>query len=141
MRRWLFPILIFAFSFLGLAALTTAYYMPEIREALIFQPARRSAEEAVRSIAEGEKAVYRKTGKLLSLSLAATAPGSSALAFDWVALNQNGFQYDAMLQPNRQMRVRALPTPEAAADLRVPPQIYVADLSPQGDFLKGGWVP
>ena len=141
MRRWLYPSLIFAFAALGLAVLAGAYYMPEIREAVVFQPVRRNVETNVRRIADGQKAAYRKTGKLVTLSPSNTAPGSAALDLNWTAFAEDGFQYDAVVQPNRQLRVRALPKPEAVSNLEVPPQMYVADISPQGDFVRGGWYP
>ncbi len=141
MRRWLYPALILLFSATGLAAVAVGFYMPQIRDAMVFEPARRNVEDAVRRIAEGQRVALTKTGKFVPLSAANTAPGSAALGLDWTSLSGQGFQFDAALQPSRQLRVRALPQPDAVSALRVPAQMYVVDLSPKGEFVRGAWLP
>ncbi|MBV9549434.1 MAG: hypothetical protein JO256_07155 [Alphaproteobacteria bacterium] len=141
MGRRFYMILLPVLTGLALAALALAFYAPALRETFVFKPARAAAERTVRRIAEAEAVRLRKEGSLLPLSASQTVAGSHVLGLDWETVAASGFQFDAHIQPNQHLQIRALPKPEAVSALEVAPQIYVADISPKGQFLSGVWSP
>ena len=141
MPRRLHPFILVVLVAMIAIVLTTAFFSQEIRGALVFKPVRLQVELAAHRVADAEAALYRKSGRLLPLSATDTSPSSQILGIDWRNMTAEKFQFEAKVLGNQHLQLRALPKPEAIADLEVPSQMYIADLSPKGDFLSGGWYP
>jgi hypothetical protein len=116
-------------------------FMADIRDALIFKPRRALAETAVLQLAAREAAMRKIKGRFDLFT-----PGEAAVHLKTLGMSlqdwpSEDFVLDASLMPNKHLRLRALPRPEAVQDLRVGAQMFVAEVTATGGISQSGWYP
>src|SRR3954471_24396497 len=90
---------------IGIAAL--GFYMPELRQKYVYAPQQARAEAAIRSIAAGEKAVRRRSGKFEIFAPADFSSRARALGLNWNEMPSDNFQFDSVAAPGGRLRLRA----------------------------------
>lgn len=126
---------------LALLLFAGGYFMPDIRHAMIYQPRADSIEVAMDELAGHERGMLRAKGKFLTFDASEAPPNLKALGVDLARWPSEDFLFDAVVQPNKHLRLRALPRPEAVRDMRVEARMYVAEISPAGAVTSRGWSP
>jgi hypothetical protein len=141
MAMRLSPITLAALVALTIGVLGIGFYMPELRQKLVFAPEQARAEGAVAKIAAREQQFYARTGGFAVFSVLEAPGRAKLLGLNWNDLPTGDFQFDAALLPDSHLRLRALPRGETVRALKAPAQIYAAELSPKGGVLRKGWLP
>jgi hypothetical protein len=131
-----------SFALMTASALLMAilgFFLPDIRDRMVFKPRRDKAEAAVTQLALRETALRRSKGRYDAF----TPPNAVARmrALGLADFPVEDFLFDASLTPDKSLRLRALPRPTSVHDLRVSPNIYVAELAPAGGVSRSGWYP
>ena len=126
---------------LALLLLAAGYFMPDIRRAMIYQPRADRIEIAMDELAGHQRGMLRAKGKFLAFDASEAPPRLKALGVDLANWPSDDFLFDAAVQPNKHLRLRALPRPDAVRDMRVEARMYVAELSPAGAVTSRGWNP
>jgi hypothetical protein len=130
--------------FLSLAALAVlvaglGVFLPDIRTQLFLKPRRDRAEATVTELAVRLTALRRKQGRYDTFTPVQASQRMQALGISNIP--SQDFLFDANLLPDKGLRLRALPRADSVRDLRVSPQMYVAELAPAGGVRRSGWVP
>ena len=126
---------------LALLLLATGYFMPDIRQALVYRPHADRIEAAMDELATRERDVLRAKGNFLAFAANEAPPHLKTMGVDLARWPSEDFLFEAIVQPNKHLRLRALPRPAAVRDLRVEPRMYVAEVSPAGAVTSRGWYP
>ena len=133
-------------AFIPLAAfavllLVGGTFMPDLRQALIYQPRANRIEAAMDELSTRQRGMLRSKGHFQSFASNEAQPHLKTLGVDLVSWPSEDFLFEAVVQPNKHLRLRALPRPAAVRDLRVSARMYVADISPAGAVTSRGWYP
>jgi hypothetical protein len=121
--------------------LVGGYFMPDLRQALIYQPRANRIEAAMDELATRQRGMLRVKGRFQSFASNEAPPHLKTLGVDLVSWPSEDFLFEASVQPNKHLRLRALPRPASVRDLRVNARMYVADISPAGAVTSRGWYP
>ena len=111
------------------------------RDSFVYAPHERAAEDAVRQVAERQKALHKSTGKFVSFGAADVERDQALLGLNWANFPVKEFAFDAESLDSGNLRVRALPRPDVVSSLTMRPRAYIAELSPDGTVLRAGWFP
>lgn len=126
---------------LGVLLLVAGYFMPDLRHAVIYQPRANRIEAAMDELATRQRGMLRTKGRYETFAADEAQPRLKALGVDLASWPSEYFLFEASVQPNKQLRLRALPRPDAVRDLRVDARMYVAEISPVGAVTSRGWYP
>jgi hypothetical protein len=111
------------------------------RDAFVYAPRERAAEDAVKQVAERQKALHKSTGKFVSFGATDIDRDQALLGLNWANFPVKEFAFDAESLDSGNLRLRALPRPDVVSSLSVKPRAYIAELSPDGTVLRAGWFP
>jgi hypothetical protein len=116
-------------------------FVDSLRARMIYDPREHGVEDAIRQVAKRETIAHAATGNFVAFSNANLEQNNSLLGLPWSTFPVNDFFFDAMELGTGNIRLRALPRPDAVAALSVRARLYVAELSPKGEVLRSGWYP
>ena len=116
-------------------------FVDSLRARMIYDPREHGVEDAIRQVAQRETVAHAATGNFVAFSNANLEQNNSLLGLPWSTFPVSDFFFDAMELGTGNIRLRALPRPDAVAALSVRARLYVAELSPKGEVLRSGWYP
>src|ERR1700681_1291698 len=116
-------------------------FVDSLRARMIYDPREHGVEDAIRQVAQRETIAHAATGNFVAFSNANLEQNNSLLGLPWSTFPVNDFFFDAMELGAGNIRLRALPRPDAVAALSVRAKLYVAELSAKGEVLRSGWYP
>lgn len=116
-------------------------FVDSLRARMIYDPREHGVEDAIRQVAQRETIAHAATGNFVAFSNANLEQNNSLLGLPWSTFPVNDFFFDAMELGSGNIRLRALPRPDAVAALSVRAKLYVAELSAKGEVLRSGWYP
>lgn len=99
------------------------------------------AEAAVQEIVTAQLALHEETGSFQSFIAADHEADRNFLGLPWRGFPVGSYGFEAEALPDGNLRVRAVPRPEAVAGREVAGQFYVAEVSPAGEVVESGWLP
>jgi hypothetical protein len=111
------------------------------RDAFVYAPRERAAEDAVKQVAERQKALHKSTGKFVSFGAGDVDRDQALLGLNWANFPVKEFAFDAESLDGGNLRLRALPRPDLVSSLAVKPRAYIAELSADGAMVRAGWFP
>ena len=116
-------------------------FVDSLRARMIYDPREHGVEDAIRQVAQRETVAHAATGNFVAFSNANLEQNNSLLGLPWSTFPVSDFFFDAMELGSGNIRLRALPRPDAVAALSVRAKLYVAELSAKGEVLRSGWYP
>jgi hypothetical protein len=116
-------------------------FVDSLRARNIYDPREQGVEDAIRQMAERETIAHAATGNFVVFSNENLEQNSSLLGLPWSNFPVSDFSFDAVEFGSGNIRLRALPRPNAGAALSALGRQYVTELSPKGQLLRSGWYP
>jgi hypothetical protein len=116
-------------------------FVDSLRARMIYDPREQGVESAIRQVAKQEMIAHAATGNFVMFSNENLEQNNSLLGLPWSTFPVNDFLFDAVELGSGNVRLRALPRPDAVAAQSVRARLYVAELSSQGQVLRSGWYP
>ena len=98
-------------------------------------------ETAVGEIVTAQLALHEETGAFQPFTAADHEADRNFLGLPWRGFPVGSYAFEAEAQPDGNLRVRAVPRPEAVASGDAPGRFYVAEVSPAGEIVESGWRP
>lgn len=126
---------------LALVIVIAGFFMPDIRDKLVFKPRRQLAEAVVLQVAVREIAMRKTKGHFEPFTPSDAPMHLKALGISSQNWPSEDFLFEARMMPDNRLRISALPRPEAVQQLRVGAQMFVAELAPSGGVARSGWYP
>ena len=111
------------------------------RESYVFLPRERAVEDAVRQVAERQRSLHETTGAFVNFAHSDVEADTGPIGLPWNNFPVSEFYFDAMALDTGNIRLRALPRPDAIRRLDVRARIFVSEISPEGDVVQSGWLP
>jgi hypothetical protein len=119
----------------------TGIFAGELRSRFVFAPRERAVESAIRQVADREKIELASRGKFVPFSNGNIERNNALMGLAWSSFPVEAFYFDASELKSGNLRLRALPRPDAVSSLGVRARLYTAELSAKGQILHSGWYP
>jgi hypothetical protein len=126
---------------LALLFVIAGFFMPAMRDSLVFKPRRELAEAVVLQVAAHETVLRKTKGRFEPFTPADAPMHLPALGLSSQNWPSDDFLFEARVMPDNHLRIRALPRPEAVQQLRIGARMFVAELAPSGGVSQSGWYP